>query len=480
MKLSRFSLWRFDSAVLRGTFFYITLFLLPFGRRKLLAQFTGGFDEYETLFLYVSDIFLVLFLLFSFRDIRQFIATHKNNIWFWFLAVFGVASLISVYLADYHTLSFFSFLRLVLLILFSLGVGAGIASGWIRLRMILLILILLGIFEAALGFSQFTLQRSVGLSFLGEPNLPGLSVSPNYGPPPFGIAKIDLDGGKLTRAYGTFPHPNILAAFLLLALISLFYFWIRHTFPWNSLFHWGFTLKPTRDFLLYVLWELFLGVGIFIVSLGLLFSFSRAAWALAVFAALAFSFFGFLRRESRRQAIKLFLLSLAIIYMLSIYFGVLVFPRVHITLEEPAVTYRLRYDEVALDLTKTYPLGVGIGNQVIYSVKNEIYQKFGMFELWEWQPIHNIYLLMASEIGIVGALAFLVFVIMLIFKNFWHIWKKENDDYWSAITALGMIAMLLLFGLVDHFLWTLQPGRLMLWVVLGIMIGISCPRSSTG
>ena len=36
--------------------------------------------------------------------------------------------------------------------------------------------------------------------------------------------------------------------------------------------------------------------------------------------------------------------------------------------------------------------------------------------------------------------------------------------------TLGALVSLLVFGLFDHFLWTIQPGRLMLWVVIGIAV----------
>ena len=35
-----------------------------------------------------------------------------------------------------------------------------------------------------------------------------------------------------------------------------------------------------------------------------------------------------------------------------------------------------------------------------------------------------------------------------------------------------MLAALLLFGLFDHFLWDLQLSSLMLWVVIGILLGV--------
>ena len=474
MKFSRFYLgcvndvlkpsWHW--AKIKGILFYIFLVTLPLGRRKILAQLTNGFDEYETIFLYISDILLVFFLLVSFREIWQFIVARKKEVWFFSLLIFFFASIISVGLAALPWLALINLLRLTLLILMAFGVGAGIRSGWINVRAVFLILIFLGVFEAVLGFSQFALQKNIGLSFMGEPYLPRLVTSIAPAGVPAGIAKIDLYGGKLIRAYGTFPHPNILAAFLLLSLTSLFYFWVRNTFKWRGFFYAGVGRKMSKEFWIYAARELLLGIGIFMVSLGLLFTFSRAAWLVAMGLFIAFSIFTFLKRESRRQAVKLFFLCLAVGYILSVNFGVLMASRAHISLKEPAVTYRFRYNEVAFEIIKNHPLGIGIGNQVIYSVKNQLYQKFDMRALWAWQPVHNIYLLMASEIGVLGLLAFLSFVFILVFQ------VLRNFSL-EAITALSLLGVLLLLGLTDHFLWTLQPGRIMLWLVIGFVLGLN-------
>lgn len=482
MKRFLFYFRRADFGRQRGIFFYLLLILLPLGRRKILAQYTGGFDEYETLFLYLSDIVLILFLIFSFKDIWRFIKAWRSELWFWPLTVFSVSALISTGLAEYHWLALFDFLRLVAIILLALGIGAGIRAGYLKLRHIFLILIILGFFEALLGFSQFALQHSVGLQAIGEPYLPDFSALTAGAKIPAGLARIDIAGGKLIRSYGTFPHPNVLAAFLLLTLTSLFYFWLKNIFPWKFWWRHSFAGIPKREFFIYVLREIFLGLGIFIVALGLLFAFSRTAWLMALALALTFSIFGFLLTAYRRQAVKLFFLSSAIILLLLGNFGVFILPRAHISLGESAVTYRLRYNEVAVSLVKDHPLGVGLGNEVIYLVKNQIYQQFGMTQLWEWQPIHNIYLLMASEIGVLGAVAFVVLISLLIIKNLIYQFKSDLPaaEKLEFFTVLAILVSLLLFGLTDHFLWTLEPGRLMLWVVLGIMISISCPRSSTG
>lgn len=115
---------------------------------------------------------------------------------------------------------------------------------------------------------------------------------------------------------------------------------------------------------------------------------------------------------------------------------------------------------------KENPLGVGIGNQMLYSVDSGLYQKFGAPMPVQWQPIHNIYLLIASEVGILGLLAFLA----LLFRSVKDKLKSENKLELTTVCAL--LLSLLVFGLVDHFTWDLQAGRLIFWLVVGLLLGL--------
>ena len=74
--------------------------------------------------------------------------------------------------------------------------------------------------QAALGIAQFAVQHDVGLRWLGEPvlrtDMRGVAVF------------YDIHHAKILRAYGTFPHPNVLAAYLMTALWVTAWMWARH------------------------------------------------------------------------------------------------------------------------------------------------------------------------------------------------------------------------------------------------------------
>ena len=78
-----------------------------------------------------------------------------------------------------------------------------------------------------------------------------------------------------------------------------------------------------------------------------------------------------------------------------------------------------------------------------------------------YQPVHNIYLLIYSETGILGITAFGLFLTFLI-KDFIVNTKMEKLYHYSFLI---MFLSFLFVGLFDHFLWTLQQGRLMFWLL---------------
>lgn len=477
-------------------FFYLFLSTAFFGYRRMLFQFTTGFDEYEAIFLYASDILMFLFLGAAAHALRResklaylagYFKKHTYNFLPIFLILFLVLAGISVFPAAYKFIALYDFLRLIFLVLMAVTLSGLIKKGMIKFKFIFLILVILGIFEAVIGFGQFVHQGSLGLRYLGESYLPPLfSATGLAGPFTAGIAKVDIGGTKLLRAYGTFPHPNVLSAFLLLSLLSLYYFWMSPVrgcegpqsastsngmsseFSWREFFKGKISeLKMARLFR-FVGAEIFIGAGIFLIWLGLLFTFSRTAWAIGILFSLFWVGYFIFRREYRRRAVKLAVILIATLALLVFSYNLFIFPRAQISTSEPSVSYRLAYNDLGFKIIKENLLGVGMGNQVIYAVKQNLYAALGMPLVWQWQPVHNIYLLMAAELGVLGLLVFLCFLALLIF----NVIRNKNIfalDVFS-VTALFMLFALSLFGLSDHFLWTLQPGRLMLWLVIGMVL----------
>lgn len=434
-------------------FFWLFLISLPFGFRTLLFKFTPGFNEYGAVFLYASDILMVLFLI---RAIKNSCPSGPRDIFsdkfwsFWaFCGAFLFLAGLSIFFASYKLLALYNFTRLVLLVLTALAIAEILKRNLIKLENILAVLAGSAVFQSLIAFFQFLNQKSLGFWFLGESVL---------SPEALGTAKIVVAGGKILRAYGTFPHPNILAAFLLLGLFSSYYF----LFTENRL-----GKKNSLPGLAVVL-------AVFLIGMGLVLAFSRAAWVLVIFLTL---FYIFLSKNYRRQARRSLIILVFIFLSIILIMAWLIFPRAQISLAEPAVSQRISYNELGWRLIKNHPGGIGFGNQVIYSAENGLYQMLGMSQAWQWQPIHNIYFLIGAEIGGLGLIIFLIFIAMPLIDAAIFLIKNKNSENRNLLLVAGLMFLSLLgFGLFDHFLWTLQPGRLMFWLVLGIIWGTR-PRS---
>lgn len=229
-------LWNNFKAQPEIWFFYGFLLTSMLLVRKVLAEYplAGAFNEYTGIYLYLSDIFLLLGLLswgISILKNKNDDLSRYRLSWnalkplFYALAVFLGWALVSVAWAERPEIGYFKFLKLFEMVLLGLFLGfhpsqnvpRGTSDGasakhgnnfrWNILR----IIIFLGVLNSLIGIGQFLLQHSVGLFWLRESLI---------GPDIPGVAKIIIGGQKYIRIYGLFPHPNILAGFLLLSILA--------------------------------------------------------------------------------------------------------------------------------------------------------------------------------------------------------------------------------------------------------------------
>jgi len=435
--------------------FYLFLVFLPFGYRHLIHQFSlpflkpdkifNAFDEYRTTFIYLNDILIILLLTLTiiyivknWLVVKKIFLSTKVYLIFLFVAL----GLISIIFAPIKALAFYYFIRLFLAAMFGVSVIILLKEKIINLKNIFSILAILGTFEGVVSFLQFYFQHSLGLKFLGESFL-------GYDTP--SVARIWVDGAKLLRAYGTFPHSNILAAFLVMGVVASIYSLIK-SFNKNNLI--------LSDIYRLIFWSVILFFNI----LGLLLSFSRSGWLALVLALSIIVFLGLLKKEFRRQAIIVATIFIFTGIILLIAFGWAILPRSHLYIEEASVEYRLIYMDVGINLISNHLLGVGIGNQVVESVILHLYQNYKITSPWLWQPIHNLYLLIFSELGIFGFLVFSGLILLLIIDFI----RRFSDWKFSDILMFGLFLAFLFLGLFDHYFWDLWPGMLMFWLVLGI------------
>jgi O-antigen ligase len=282
-----------------------------------------------------------------------------------------------------------------------------------------------GLIQSIVALGQYIRQSNLGIRYLGEsiiaPNLPG-------------VAKLSFLGEKLIRSYGTFAHPNILACFLLLALYSAIYL----------------SLKNKSVYLF----------SLPIISLGLILTFSRTVLFLGLVLLIIFFTYNCLKTK-KKEILKPVLVSFISFTVFSLIFLPHLTQRFNIQKEEQAVFLRTFYNKASRQIIKKSPfLGVGLGN-FTFKLK-EIYPDL---KSWQYQPAHNIYLLIVSEVGILALLVFILFLAFLLQANLLKLKTYNLKHFMFYILSFAFLCI----GLFDHFFLTINQGILIFWLTLGIM-----------
>lgn len=269
-------------------------------------------------------------------------------------------------------------------------------------------------YESIMSALEFLLGHSLNIWILGE-----RSFSLNTP----AIATFNYLGQLFLRPYATFPHPNVLAAFM---LISTALIWILGE-------------KTLKE------WK-FLNLGL--AGVTTLLTFSRAA----ILVLLVELIIG-LRKKIRYLIIPAVILLpiLWIRYNSAFNFDSLSIVR----REELAV--------IAVNDLKASPIfGIGLNNFINQTASSNLIAGTSRF----LQPVHNIFLLLLSEVGLVGFLAFCLMIGWPIYR----LWQKRDEKLskgllftWGAIIFLGMF---------DHYFLTLPQGQRLLFMVWGLsMLG---------
>ncbi len=252
-----------------------------------------------------------------------------------------------------------------------------------------------------IGITQFVSGRSLGgiYYFLGERSFT-LSTP--------GIALGEVGGKVFLRPYSIFSHPNSFAGYLLVSLTLL---WVIRKEN-NKIAN--IVALTTSGFALVLAYSLSAYIGILFI--------------LGVILAAYLS-------ENRKQIHPMIITMPFITNNSEIY-------------------ERIKLAEASLQLFKRSPLfGIGLNNFVSVLPTADIDSAV----IWKLQPVHNIFLLVLSELGIVGLAGF----IYLIYKSI-----KSCMKY-NQLLILPLLAILLT-GMFDHYWLTLQQNQLLFALVVGL------------
>ena len=444
--------------------FYLLIFCIPFQTRLILAKWPVlrsfseggslspevGFNEWTSAFLYLTDLFilglLVLWLMRIVTKQSHFGFQKRDFALFGFLAI----SALSITQSSFAEISWYQFAKLTEFVTLYFYVRAN-RDKVFNIFGICWAIFLSGVFQSVIAIAQYGHQASLGLRWLGESSLhlPGE-----------GIASFYSAGQLVLRPYGTLPHPNVLAVFLLVALTAcaILYFLNKTNLAFYSDRH---TVQGSKK-------DFFLLIGFATMLYAFFLTYSRTVIAIPVAMLALLLIITWFNKNWRKQLLQykkqlvvLTSISVAVVGLFLALNYQEVIARVFFFKDDEAVTMRLFYNRVAGQdfLDRTW-LGSGIGTFVSNMMVTLKHAPANIF-----QPVHNIYLLILAETGLLG-LAFWGLFIKSTIRS--YISKYDLGDIKNIILPI-ILASFLLIGLFDHFFWTLQQGHLLLWLVLALM-----------
>ncbi|KKQ06180.1 MAG: O-antigen ligase-related protein, partial [Candidatus Moranbacteria bacterium GW2011_GWF1_36_4] len=454
--------------------FYAMMFLLPWQGVWIWREpFVGGFKwEYGTVGVYLVDIFIVLFLvlgmvkyfkdfnfkfsIFNFKTIFNDKIFNFKNFILNTLYLLLVWSFISILWSPDKTLAFYFSFKLFL----AIGLFWTVRRIDFSWRKFIFILMLVGALQGALAIGQFLTQSDFSSTLLGTS---WHIVSSG------GTSVIEMPGGRWLRAYGTFSHPNVLGGYLAIVLLLVVNFQFS-IFNFQSILNALISKFRNSDLIQNFrqkrisLWLTKLEIGNYnyvlrltsyvLIFSGLVVSFSRSAW---IVFAIGFILLFLFQREKRRELVKLAVVFLGVGLIWLTAFSPLFFSRIagEERLEKKSFDDRSTYVLQSKEIIKeNFWLGVGAGNYT-KAVADKNPQK----PIWKIQPVHNVFLLVWSELGIIGLILFLGVLFFSV----------QTALRLSLVSGILLSTFYFLF-FIDHWLWTSHFGIIFFFLVLGLII----------
>ena len=411
------------------------LFLLPWQTIWLYREvfINGAKWQYGTLGFYVTEILLwliiVLFMIWYWRQRKDKQEVKKEKFKFTNDRIFVLSCFVFVV---YSSLSVFwsldksvalqqSLYIMEMFLLFFV-----IYLGPLKYKEILRWLLLGSILPILLGFFQFIFQATFASKYFG------LTLHLAW---EAGSSIVSGEAGRFLRAYGPVAHPNIFGGYLLLVLFSAILF---------------FSNKEKIKIINYF----FLGL----IILSLFFTFSRSALLAGLSLVIFFIFYAFSQKKKNLKHLTIFSLLIFVVFFISLWPVFQTRVLINSANEMESVVERADSAVEALEIWQNNKwFGVGVGNYTVV-----LTHKYSNLSGWQYQPVHNTFLLILVELGLVGlSLSFLVGIMFLYFIYS----KAKSRLFWLVLLS----APLLFIMLFDHYLYSFYVGLAIFGLYLAIL-----------
>jgi len=417
--------------------FYIFIFILPWQIKYIISPAGTNYTEIS---IYLSQIFLTISVL-SYLIYRIRKSNYCQKVPFLWLMVsgFSLFVFVSFFIAIDKNLAYYRFI----VYLISLGLfyllrqenrPEAYENTLISKSKTIIVFLSSIFFQAILAIYQFLSQSAFAFKYLGlaehQPDFLGTSV-------------VETATGRWLRAYGGFDHPNILGGVLALSLILALFLLVR---------------KKLITSKYEIMQSLFLFIFYFTGLLALIFSFSRSAWFAYSVSLIILLIVFLLKRNISAFKRSLIIVFFTLILSVVIYipFNDLFITRIEANnrLEEKSLNERSeQIVECREVLENNWLFGVGLGNYTNVLKERDQIKKAD----WNYQPVHNTFLLIFSELGLFSLIFFFGIIIALA-KD-----ERKSLYFWPIIISLFVLMFF------DHWLLSLPFGLTFLLFILGLI-----------
>lgn len=290
-------------------------------------------------------------------------------------------------------------------------------------------------FQGFIGILQYLLGGTLGLEFLGEARR--------------GVYQKVLGEETVSRVGGTIGAPNSLAMYL------------------NLFIPLGFALLFSSLSLLCKLsFFVVLGAG----TLAELFTLSRGGW-IALSAALLFAAFFCLAKVLRRIALSGLILAVFALFTIPpvILFSSMVRTRLFGE-DYGSAESRIPMLEVAFNMVEEHPVtGVGLDNYTRVMNRYDT-TPMGISYIFPF-PVHNVFLHLAAETGVISLLALLLFLFLLFLRGLSHILR--SPDPFLSLYSIGILGGILAYFVHGQIKSDFIGTNVGLWILFGLAEALS-------
>jgi O-antigen ligase len=300
-------------------------------------------------------------------------------------------------------------------------------------RAVCLLLVVSVLFVSILGIVQFVKQSSVFNNYVFFGEQPYNLSTPR-------IARESYGGVSRIPPYGTFPHPNVLAGFLTIFLTMF----VGSYATRRKVFAGGNLRVPT---------VCAIALGLIVLAL----TKSYTAWAALLCGFLILFFSRGVKNPRLRLILYTSLMSVAVLLGLTLpfYKNILTHVLPDNSITSASVERRSSFLLASYRMILQKPLfGRGL-NSYTYSFGSFISNR----EMLPFsQPVHNVFALISSEVGLLGAALFLSIFLYSIYRTVYN---------GSFVYGVIMIQIIVISGF-DHYFFTIHQTYLLFILTLAL------------